>query len=66
MVRAIAFGLSNDEIAEQLAICTKTVKNHIHAVLERLDLNTRAQLASLAASQRLIGKPHREKSLRKQ
>ena len=41
-------GLSNKEIAVRLTIEVATVKNHIHSVLTKLHVGTRAQAASLA------------------
>ena len=38
-------GLSNKEIAERLTIELPTVKNHVHALLEKLDLERRGQVA---------------------
>ncbi|GAA1499218.1 response regulator [Paeniglutamicibacter kerguelensis] len=42
---AIARGLSNSEIAEQLFISLSTVKTHIGRVLEKLDAENRVQVA---------------------
>lgn len=56
VVRAVAQGLSNENIADELGIRPQTVRNHIHAVLQRLSLTSRAQLASLARTQRLVRK----------
>jgi two-component system nitrate/nitrite response regulator NarL len=39
-------GLSNKEIAQQLNIEVATVKNHVHNLLEKLHVNTRAQAAA--------------------
>jgi DNA-binding NarL/FixJ family response regulator len=36
--------LSNQEIARQLVIEVGTVKNHVHNVLKKLDLNSRRDL----------------------
>jgi two-component system nitrate/nitrite response regulator NarL len=40
--------MSNKEIAQQLHLATFTVKSHVHNVLEKLDLNTRLQVAVYA------------------
>jgi len=41
----ISDGLSNKEIAQQLAIATHTVKSHVHNIMEKLALHTRLQIA---------------------
>jgi len=46
IVDLIAKGLSNKEIAGLLHIATFTVKSHVHNILEKLDLNTRLQVAA--------------------
>ena len=46
VVNLIAKGLSNKEIAEKLHIATFTVKSHVHNILEKMELNTRLQVAS--------------------
>jgi two-component system, NarL family, nitrate/nitrite response regulator NarL len=43
----IADGLSNKEIAHQLIIELPTVKNHVHHILEKLQVDKRAEAASL-------------------
>jgi len=48
IVDLIAKGRSNKEIAELLHIATFTVKSHVHNILEKLDLNTRLQVAAFA------------------
>jgi NarL family two-component system response regulator LiaR len=47
-VAAVARGLSNKEIAEQLSIGTNTVRSHVSNVLRKLDLSNRTQLAIYA------------------
>jgi two-component system, NarL family, nitrate/nitrite response regulator NarL len=36
-------GLSNKEIAQRLSIAVPTVKNHVHSILEKLDVEGRAE-----------------------
>lgn len=42
-------GYSNKEIAQKLHIAEPTVKNHVHHLLEKLGVTTRAQAAALVA-----------------
>lgn len=46
VLRLIARGLSNKEIAQRLYIEVATVKNHVHSLLQKLNLNRRAEAAS--------------------
>lgn len=50
IVRLIATGANNREIAEALHISEKTVKNHITNILSRLNLRDRIQVAIFAHS----------------
>jgi two-component system, NarL family, nitrate/nitrite response regulator NarL len=43
VVQLIAEGLSNKEIATQLCIELATVKNHVHNILEKLEVHRRAE-----------------------
>jgi DNA-binding NarL/FixJ family response regulator len=43
----VAEGLSNEEIASRLFLSPATVKSHLTAVMRRLDIRTRTQLAIL-------------------
>jgi len=46
IVRLIEQGLSNKEIAARLGIEAATVKNHVHNVLEKLQVHRRAEAAA--------------------
>ncbi len=46
---AIAEGLTNEEIAERLVLEPGTVANHVAAILDRLGLRNRTQIAVWAA-----------------
>lgn len=50
VLRLIASGCSNREIAEQLYISENTVKNHVSNILYRLELRDRTQAAIFARS----------------
>jgi len=55
----LAQGLSNAEIAAQLVLTTGTVANHVASILQRLNLETRTQVATWAAEQGLHGRQDR-------
>ena len=50
VLQLIAAGYSNREIAEQLYIAERTVKNHVNSILRRLDLRDRTQAAIFATN----------------
>jgi DNA-binding NarL/FixJ family response regulator len=47
VVRLVARGLSNKEVASALQIEVSTVKNHVHNVLAKLQLDSRAKIGAL-------------------
>jgi DNA-binding NarL/FixJ family response regulator len=49
ILELVAAGLSNKEIAEQLFLVEKTVRNHITRILSKLGVQRRTQAALLAA-----------------
>jgi len=49
--------LSNKEIARRLEIGAPTVKNHVHNILEKLGVHSRAEVAVLSMRRRLAGEP---------
>jgi DNA-binding NarL/FixJ family response regulator len=49
VLRLMQEGRSNKEIAQDLNIAEPTVKNHVHHLLEKLDVRTRAQAVARAA-----------------
>jgi DNA-binding NarL/FixJ family response regulator len=53
----IARGLTNREIAEALSISERTAGNHVHNILNKLGLGSRAQIAVWAVAHGLITLP---------
>jgi len=56
IINKIAEGLSNKEIAEQLFIEVQTVKNHIHNILDKLQLHNRLEAVQYARERKLLKK----------
>jgi len=54
ILRLIAQGLRNAQIAEQLTISEQTVKTHVAHLLERLGVSSRLQAARYAISKKLV------------
>jgi DNA-binding NarL/FixJ family response regulator len=54
VLRAVAAGLSNQEIASQLFISENTVKYHVHSILGKLGLADRKEVAAYAREHGLI------------
>lgn len=48
----IAQGLSNKQIARDLGISIATVKDHVHAILMKLEIESRGKVAALVHSDR--------------
>lgn len=48
ILAVVASGASNEEIAQQMIISVSTVKNHVHNILEKLNLKNRRELAHFA------------------
>jgi two-component system, NarL family, nitrate/nitrite response regulator NarL len=53
----VAAGLSNSEIAARLYIVEGTVKNHLHNILEKLQMENRVQAAAYAIRKGLVQSP---------
>jgi NarL family two-component system response regulator LiaR len=55
VIRLVARGRSNHEIAQELVISEKTVKTHVSSILSKLNLEDRTQLAIHAIKSGLVG-----------
>ena len=54
VLRLVAKGLNNRDIAKQLFISENTVKNHIRNILEKLQLHSRMEAVIYAVKERLL------------
>jgi DNA-binding NarL/FixJ family response regulator len=54
VIRLLAKGLSNAEIAEQLFLGETTVKSHIARILAKLDLRDRLQVVVFAYEKGIV------------
>lgn len=58
ILQLIADGRSNKEIGEKLFLSFHTVKNHVHNILEKLNVEHRSQAVELAVRKRWVREPH--------
>jgi DNA-binding NarL/FixJ family response regulator len=58
VLKLVAKGMSNKDVAEQLYISENTVKNHVRNILEKLHLHSRMEAVMYAVRKRLLD-PHR-------
>jgi two-component system nitrate/nitrite response regulator NarL len=49
VLELIGKGLTNQEISERLVIEVGTVKNHVHSILEKLNVSSRGEAAAYLA-----------------
>ena len=56
VINKIAEGLSNKQIADNLFIEEQTVKNHIHNILDKLQLHNRLEAVQYARERKLLNK----------
>lgn len=56
IVRLVARGYTNRQIAEELVIAEKTARNHISRILDKLNLSRRSEAAAWAVQQGILKK----------
>ncbi len=54
VLKNLAYGMYNKEIAENLHISERTVKNHVSSIFKKIDVNDRTQAAVFAIRNHLI------------
>ena len=54
VLRHLALGLSNKEIAFSLKLSVDTIKEHVQNILRKLEVNDRAQAAVWAVRNKLV------------
>jgi DNA-binding NarL/FixJ family response regulator len=54
VLRLVARGMSNKDIAAELVIAENTVKNHVRNILEKLQLRSRMEAAMYAVREKLV------------
>ena len=54
VLRLLAKGLSNREIARELLIAENTIKNHVRSILEKLHLHSRTEVVVYAVREKLL------------
>ena len=57
VLRLIARGLSNKDIASELVIAQNTVRNHVRNILEKLQVRSRVEAAMYAVREKLVDTP---------
>lgn len=55
VLRLLATGRTNPEIAEALFISTRTAQTHVQHIFDKIDVGTRAEAAAYATKQGLLG-----------
>jgi two-component system NarL family response regulator len=60
VIRSLASGLSNSQIAEELFISENTVKYHVHSILRKLGLSDRKELSQYAKERGFVKQKERE------
>ena len=54
VLRLVARGLTNQEIADQLVLSKRTVETHLHSVFSKLDVTTRTAAVRAALEAKLV------------
>jgi two-component system NarL family response regulator len=54
VLRLVARGLNNKDVAKQLYISENTVKNHVRNILEKLQLHSRMEAVVYAVREKLL------------
>jgi DNA-binding NarL/FixJ family response regulator len=57
VLRLVARGLNNRDIAKELFISENTVKNHVRNILEKLQLHSRMEAVMYAVREKLLDIP---------
>jgi two-component system NarL family response regulator len=57
VLKLVAQGLNNREVAKRLFISENTVKNHVRNILERLQLHSRMEAVMYAVREKLLDIP---------
>jgi two-component system NarL family response regulator len=57
VLRLVARGMSNKEIAAELVIAENTVRNHVRNILEKFDVRSRVEAAMYAVREKLVDAP---------
>jgi DNA-binding NarL/FixJ family response regulator len=57
VLRLVAKGLNNREVAKQLFISENTVKNHVRNILDKLQLHSRMEAVMYAVREKLLDIP---------
>ena len=56
ILRLVAEGLQNKEIAQKLTLSLATVRNHIHNILDKLEVHSKLEAVSLAFKSGWVGR----------
>jgi DNA-binding NarL/FixJ family response regulator len=57
VLRLVAKGMNNREVAKELFISENTVKNHVRNILEKLQLHSRMEAVMYAMREKLLDLP---------